>query len=71
MFSRFRPIAWICLAAVPISIVIAIAYFAAGHAKHGLAFLGLAVVAAVGAWFTTAPTRDNPTTAPTQDKASR
>ena len=27
------------------------------HTKHGLAMLGLAVVALVGAWFTTAPAR--------------
>ena len=27
------------------------------HTKHGLALLGLAVLALVGAWFTTAPAR--------------
>jgi hypothetical protein len=27
------------------------------HTKHGIAMLGLAVLAAVGAWFTTAPAR--------------
>ena len=27
------------------------------HTKHGLAMLGLAVVALIGAWFTTAPAR--------------
>jgi hypothetical protein len=55
MLSRLRPIAWVCLAAIPISVVIAIVYFTAGHLKHGLAFLGLAVAAGIGAWFTTAP----------------
>jgi amino acid permease len=28
------------------------------HTKHGIAFLGLAVLAFIGAWFTTAPNRD-------------
>jgi hypothetical protein len=59
MTSRFRPLAWVCVAAIPISVVIAIVYFAAGHLKHGLAFLGLAVVAGVGAWFTTAPEKSS------------
>jgi hypothetical protein len=27
------------------------------HTKHGLAALGVAVVALIGAWFTTAPAR--------------
>ncbi len=27
------------------------------HIKHGLAMLGIAVVALIGAWFTTAPAR--------------
>jgi hypothetical protein len=27
------------------------------HTKHGLAALGIAVVALIGAWFTTAPSR--------------
>ena len=30
------------------------------HVKHGLAFLALAAVAAVGAWFTTGPTTGRP-----------
>ena len=59
VFHRYKPIAWVCLAAIPVSIVIAIGWFAAGHAKHGIAFLGLAVVAGIGAWFTTAPSRES------------
>jgi hypothetical protein len=27
------------------------------HTKHGIAMLGLAVLACIGAWFTTAPSR--------------
>jgi hypothetical protein len=53
--SRIRPLAWLCVAAAVISVAVAIAYFAAGHAKHGTAFLGLAVVAGIGVWFATAP----------------
>ena len=29
------------------------------HTKHGIAFLGLAALALVGAWFTTAPSKRN------------
>jgi len=29
------------------------------HTKHGLAALGVAVLAVIGAWFTTAPARAN------------
>jgi hypothetical protein len=53
--SRFRPLAWACLVAIAISVLIAIVNFAAGHLKHGLAFLGLAVVAGIGAWLASAP----------------
>ena len=28
------------------------------HTKHGVAFAGLAVLALIGVWFSTAPTRD-------------
>lgn len=31
------------------------------HIKHGIAFIGLAVLALIGAWFTTAPAK-KPTT---------
>ena len=71
MFSRLRPIAWICVAAIPISIVVAVAYFAAGHLKHGVAFIGLALAAGIGAWFTTAPNDDDPTTASAEEAATR
>ena len=35
------------------------------HTKHGLAFLGLALLALIGAWFTTAPARIDTSTGPT------
>ena len=28
------------------------------HTKHGVAFVGLAVLAVIGVWFSTAPTKD-------------
>ncbi len=34
------------------------------HTKHGLAFLGLAVLALIGAWFTTAPAQIETRTRP-------
>ena len=33
----------------------ALGWFATGHVKHGLAFLGVAVLCLVGAWFTSNP----------------
>jgi uncharacterized membrane protein len=54
---RFRPLTWVALAVSVVSVVVAVAYFASGHTKHGLAFLGLAVLGIVGAWFTSAPER--------------
>jgi hypothetical protein len=58
MLSRLRPLAWAGLAAISISVVTAVIYLAGGHRKHGLAFLGLAAAAGIGAWFTTAPAKD-------------
>jgi hypothetical protein len=52
---RVHPLTWAALAAAVIAVVVAVVYFGMGHLKHGLAFLGLAAVALVGAWFTTAP----------------
>jgi hypothetical protein len=47
----------IALAVVVVSIGAAIFCFRDGHLKHGLAFLGLAMVAGIGAWFASAPER--------------
>jgi hypothetical protein len=41
--------------AAVVSVVVAIVYFAMGHVKHGIAFIGLAGVALMCAWFTSAP----------------
>jgi hypothetical protein len=53
--SRMRPLVWVALAVLVVSVGVAIFYFVDGHLKHGLAFLGLAVLAGVGAWFASAP----------------
>jgi hypothetical protein len=53
--SRVRPLVWVALAVLVVSVAVAIFYFVDGHPKHGLAFLGLAVLAGVGAWFASAP----------------
>jgi hypothetical protein len=57
MLSRIRPLAWVCLAVLVVSLVIAVVYFVDGRPKHGVAFIGLAVVAGIGVWFTTAPSK--------------
>jgi hypothetical protein len=41
------------------------------HVEHGLAMIGLACLAVVGAWFTTAPPAAPKRRAPTPDKARR
>jgi hypothetical protein len=55
--TRFRlnGLAMVLLAAAAVLVVIAIGWFATGHVKHGLAFLGVAVLCLVGAWFTSNP----------------
>ena len=54
---RFRPLTWVALAVTAVSIVVSVIYFTAGHPKHGVAFLGLAAVGLLGAWFASAPER--------------
>ena len=57
--TRFQLTGWTLalLAATAVLVVIAIGWLATGHVKHMLAFLGLAVVALIGAWFTSNPSR--------------
>jgi hypothetical protein len=57
MLSRVRPLTWVCLAVLVVSLVVAVVYFVDGRPKHGVAFLGLFVLAGIGLWFTTAPTK--------------
>ena len=53
--SRMRPLAWVAVAVLVVSVGVAMFYFLDGRPKHGLAFLGLAVLAGIGAWFASAP----------------
>jgi uncharacterized membrane protein len=55
---HIRPLTILAFAVAVVSIVVAVVYFAMGHTKHGIAFLGLAVVAGIGVWFTSAPERE-------------
>jgi hypothetical protein len=60
VLSRSRPIAGICLAVFAAAIAVAAVFFADDHPKRGAAFVGVAVVAALGGiWFTLAPRNDN------------
>jgi len=58
--SRSRPVAMACLAVFVVAVVVAVAFFATDHPKRGTAFIGVAVVAALGAvWFLLAPRSDS------------
>jgi hypothetical protein len=59
---RIRPLTYVCAAVIVVAVIVAGVYFAAGHTKHGIAFVGLAVVAGIGAWFTTAPDKETSAT---------
>jgi hypothetical protein len=48
----------LCVALIVAAVIVSGVYFASGRTKHGIAFLGLAVVGAIGAWFTTAPDKE-------------
>ena len=55
--TRFRlnGLTIVLLALAAVVVVIAIGWLATGHVKHMLAFLGVAVICLVGAWFTSNP----------------
>jgi F0F1-type ATP synthase assembly protein I len=56
VLARSRPVALICLAVSAAAVVVAALFFANDHPKRGAAFIGVAVVAALGAvWFALAP----------------
>ena len=54
---RIRPLTIIALAGALVLAVVAVVYLAIGHPKHALLFFGLAVLALVGAWFSTGDSR--------------
>jgi len=57
---RIRPLTIVFGAAALVLIVVAIVYLTMSHPKHALVFFGLAVLALVGAWFSTGESRLRP-----------
>ena len=50
---RIRPLTYLAVGAAVALIAIAVFYLTQSHPKHALLFFGLAVLALVGAWFST------------------
>ena len=50
---RIRPLTIVALAAALVLVVVAVVYLTLSHPKHALLFFGLAVLALIGAWFST------------------
>jgi hypothetical protein len=48
---------WAFLVVTVIAVVLAVVYFADGRSGLGAVFVALAVLAAIGAWFSNAPPR--------------
>jgi len=57
---RIRPLTIVALAGALVLIVVAVVYLTMSHPKHALLFFGLAVLALVGAWFSTGESRLRP-----------
>jgi uncharacterized membrane protein len=54
---RLKPLTVLALAAAAVLVVVAIVYLTMSHPKHALLFFGLAVLALIGAWFSTGESR--------------
>jgi NADH:ubiquinone oxidoreductase subunit 6 (subunit J) len=54
---RIRPLTIVFVAAALVLVVVAVVYLTMSHPKHALLFFGLAVLALVGAWFSTGDAR--------------
>lgn len=54
---RIKPLTILAVAAAAVLVVVAVVWLAIGHPKHALAFFGLAVLALIGAWFSTGDAR--------------
>jgi uncharacterized membrane protein len=50
---RLKPLTILAIAAAAVLVVVAIVYLTMSHPKHALLFFGLAVLALIGAWFST------------------
>lgn len=57
---RIKPLTIVALAAAAVLIVVAVVYLTMSHPKHALLFFGLAVLALIGAWFSTGDSRRTP-----------
>ncbi len=57
---RIRPLTMVFVAAALVLVVVAVVYLTMSHPKHALLFFGLAVLALVGAWFSTGESRLRP-----------
>jgi uncharacterized membrane protein len=51
---RIKPLTILAIAAAVVLVVVAVVYLTMSHPKHALLFFGLAVLALIGAWFSTA-----------------
>jgi hypothetical protein len=50
---RIKPLTIAAVAAAVVLVVVAVVYLTMSHPKHALLFFGLAVLALIGAWFST------------------
>ncbi len=53
-----KPLVIGCIVVAVLSVAVAIAYFVDSRTKHGIAFLGLAVVLAAAAWMLSGPSQE-------------
>ena len=56
---RIQPLTILALVAAAVLIVVAVVYLTMSHPKHALLFFGLAVLALIGAWFSTGTGRSS------------
>lgn len=54
---RIKPLTILAVAAAVVLVVVAVVYLTMDHPKHALLFGGLAVLALIGAWFSTGESR--------------
>ena len=57
---RVRPLTILFGVAALVLVVLAVVYLTMSHPKHALLFFGLAILALVGAWFSTGESRLRP-----------
>jgi uncharacterized membrane protein len=50
---RVRPLTYLAVGAAVVLVAVAVFYLTQSHPKHALLFFGLAVLALIGAWFST------------------